>query len=61
MIDGFVLSWHITLFDNVFVQVPHHIDAAPAPRKFFDAPTAPAPTLLYIKPTFENKQMFPKN
>jgi hypothetical protein len=39
------------------VAEPHHVDAALNPRKNFDvAPAAPAPTLLYIMPTFLNNQ-----
>jgi hypothetical protein len=40
------------------VAEPHHFGAAPDPGKIFDAapaPLAPAPTLLYTKPTFFNK------
>jgi hypothetical protein len=35
---------------KITVAVPHHFDAAPALGKKFDA--APAPRLLFTKPTF---------
>jgi hypothetical protein len=34
------------------VAEPHHLYAAPAPGKNFDAAPAPAPTLLYSKAKF---------
>jgi hypothetical protein len=41
--------------DNFSVAEPHHLFAAPAPGKNFDAAPAapaPAPTLLYSETTF---------
>jgi hypothetical protein len=49
---------------KTIVAEPHHFEAAPAPGKFVGAapvaPAAPAPTLLYTKPTFQNKQKLTK-
>jgi hypothetical protein len=44
----------LTLFVKPISSVaePHHIYAAPAPGKNFDAALAPAPTLLYSKAKF---------